>query len=336
MRLLSRDAWRMEIVHRDYSEESLKLATIWVFGIWFVKVLYESMPTISYLPISVYEPLGFVRAVPNALWPVLVSPLFLESLRFLLVLSLAAVFAVMLGDIRALRGRAASGAPASTGRGELLRLMPPLVTCVLLLVYQGVFRGYAGHISHEDTLLLYASFILATFPVANLVARRSGAIDPRVNLNALPVVVILFTMCLIYAVVGVYRLLYGAPTVFLDGSMTQWALRNTVDVFDPGPGMGFLLTEHRWLELLFLAGFPVITAMEITAPLVLFFRPWRIFFLTVFVIFHVLTYLFMDVLFRETLALYALFLDPAKVLDHLRSRRAGSSVREEAAAGTAG
>jgi len=189
-----------------------------------------------------------------------------------------------------------------------------------MTVYQVIFRGYAGHISHEDILLLYASYMLAGFPVANVIARKSGSVDPRVNLNALPIVAILFTLLMIYVVVAVYRLLYGAPEIFTSGSMIYWALRNTVEVHDPGPGLGFLLAEHRWLELIFLAGFPFITIMEFFAPLALVLRPFRVFFIPLFLAFHFSTYLFMDVIFRETLALYALFLDPVKVLAFFRLR----------------
>ncbi len=318
MSVMSRKFWSIELIHRDYSEESLKLATIWVFLIWLVKVLTESMPTIAMLPYSVYEPLGMIRFVPASLRPLLLTTPFLEGLRGLLVASLLAVFVVMLLDIRALRERrAGEPRPEARLRSELLRLSPAICACLLITLYEGVFRGYAGHISHEDTLLLYSSYFLAGFPIANLIARRSGRVDSSTNLNAIPVISILFTLCLIYTVVATYRVIYGAPDVFTNDSLTFWTLRNSIDVLDPGVGLGFSVIDRPWIEVILLAGFPVVTFLEFTAPLILVSVPFRRLWLFVMIPFHIMSWMYMDVLFKETLALYLLLIDPVTVKDFL-------------------
>lgn len=318
MSVLPRDFWSMKLIHRDYSEESLKLATIWVFLIWFVKVVKESIPTIAMLPYSVYEPLGMIRFVPTSLRPLLVTGPFLEGLRGLLVVSLLAVFAVMLSDIRAIRRRAVGEPRLETSlRSELLRLSPAIAACLLVTLYEGVFRGYAGHISHEDTLLLYSSYFLAGFPIANLIARRSGRVDSSTNLNAIPVISILFTLCLIYVVVATYRVINGAPDVFTNDSLTFWTLRNSIDVLNPGVGLGFSLIDHPWIAFVLMAGFPLVTLLELMAPLILVSTPFRLFFLLVMIPFHIMSWMFMDVLFKETLALYLLLVDPVTVKDFL-------------------
>ena len=313
----------MKLIHEDYSAESLRLATIWVFSIWLAKILSDSIPLISLLPYAVYEPVGMIRAIPGPLREILLGSGVLAALKALVIASLLATVATMALDIRALRRTRGRPGGESLNRG-LLWLAPPVAASLLLTLYEGLFRGYAGHISHEDTVLLYATYLLSAFPVADYIARRSNKFDASANLNQIAIVAVLLTLCATYTVVGTYRILHGGIGIFGTNSLTYWALRNTIDVLRPWVGWGFVLIDYPIAEQIFKLGFPIITIFEFLAPLSLVFLRFRILFLATFISFHIATLLFMDVVFRETLALYLLFLDPVKITDWIRARVRGA------------
>jgi hypothetical protein len=92
--------------------------------------------------------------------------------------------------------------------------------------------------------------------------------------------------------------------------------------------IGIAALEWPPVPTLLLIGFPLVTLVEVLAPLALFSRSFRVIFFATMVPFHVLTLLLMEVSFMENLLLYALLIDA--------SRRWPNFARLDAAAGDVG
>jgi hypothetical protein len=117
---------------------------------------------------------------------------------------------------------------------------------------------------------------------------------------------IAMVLCFSYTATGISRLVLGAPAVFHPDTLTAWIA-----------GYSFETTYHGWsvgravLDLplaaraLFSAGLILVTATELLAPCCLVSRRFRRLFLAIMIPFHLITYVTMNILFWENLALYA-------------------------------
>jgi len=291
----------MKLLHQNTSPETLKFVRVWVFGIWFLIIAQDPIHLLSFLPISVFEPVGFLRIIPISVRPLLIDSLFLYGIKIVTLISLVLVILNIFSK------------PAA------------VFACVFLTLYQGIVRGFGGHISHADLVLLYAAYFLALFPLADVMVKKGvgflplrsakdtsieeTAIHPMVNLNGIPLIAILSAMCFTYTLVGVYRIVYGGIETFTSGSITFWALRNSFQVLHPSWGFGKFLLDYPLFDKMLNFGFPFITLFEVFAPLCLISRRFRYAFLTVMIPFHFLSWFIMEVFFWESLALYILFFD---------------------------
>ena len=293
----------MKLLHQNASPETLKFVRVWVFGIWFLIIAQDPIHLLSFLPISVFEPVGFLRIIPMSLRPLLINSLFLYGLKIVTLISLVLVILNIFSK------------PAG------------VFACIFLTVYRGVVRGFGGHISHDDLVLLYAAYFLALFPLADAMVQegkwagfspsrslKDGSIvetanHMTVNLNGIPLIAILSTMCFTYTLVGVYRIVHGGIETFTSGSITFWALRNSFQVLHPTLGFGKFLLDYPLFDKMLNFGFAFITLFEVFAPLCLFSRWFRYAFLAVMIPFHFLSWIIMEVFFWENLALYIIFFD---------------------------
>ena len=286
----------MKLLHRDASPEALAFVRLYVFGLWFLSVLFDPLTVLSALPLSAFEPAGFLlRAVPDHMKGVLISAPFLYALKSTLLVSLAL---------------AAAG---------LLKSPAMLVSAFLLTIYQGIVRGF-GHINHADMAFLYAAYFLAFFDLADrLRGEDSAETGPAVSNAGLPLLAAAAFMLLTYMYIGVFRIVHGGAALFSSDTLKFWMVQNGFRDFYP--------VEFKWPSLLldypvlykFLkASFPILTLFEIFALFALVSRPFRVAFLLVIVPFHVMSVLFMNIRFEQNLFLCLLLLD----LDWLAPRRA--------------
>lgn len=277
------------VLHQDASPELLRLVRWLVFGIWFLKVATDALAPIAWLPLSIFEPAGLLALLPVRLKALLLTP------AFLLVLKLGTLG--LLG-------------------WTLWRWHPvtALLACLGLTVELGILRGFAAHIDHKDLALLYAAYWLAVLPFADRWAAARGETVPKpYTLSGIPIVAILASLCVTYMMVGVYRVTHGQLEVFTSGSMPYWAIRNTLQVSHPDWGWGRYLLEQPWLGAVLNAGFPVVTLFEVLAPLCLVSGRFRLAFALVMVPFHLFSWIFMEVFFWKSLALYVLLIDWQRV-----------------------
>jgi hypothetical protein len=285
------------LLHRDASPEAVRLLRIWVFGIWTAIVVLDPLPMLSRLPAAVFDPAGIAGAVPPAWRPFLISSGFLWALKLALLGSLALV----------LVDRSAKAAA--------------VVACALLTLYQGIVRGF-GYVDHAEIALLFASYFLAAFAIADSSVAKRAHRAAGVNPSAIPFVAILAALLFSYSFAGVYRVTHAGPAIFRSDSLAHWIVIDTHMLLQP-----FLSWEldrwvlgHPWAYALLKIGFPLQSLVEILAPFCLVSRAWRRVFLSVMVPFHLLSWALFKILFWENLLLYVLLFD----WSHWQRRFAGA------------
>jgi hypothetical protein len=277
----------MKLPHWDATPEALRLVRRLVFATWFVRVAFKPLEQLALIPPSLFEPVGPMALLPASVEHLLHGAAFLYALKAATLLSFALVIA-----------------------GVALRPMM-VASCVLMTVYACLWRGFAGHIDHESVLILFAGYLLTLFELADAWADRRGEqpVPGAPTRAGIPLTTILVVLCLAYTMVGIFRAMRGAPSVFTTNSLTFWALRNAYETAEPAWGWGKYVVEYPWLGRLLNGGFPIITLFELTALAALFSRWYRYVFLLVMVPFHLLSLFVLDVFFWENMVLYVLFFE---------------------------
>lgn len=277
----------MKLLHEDAPPEALRLVRGLVFATWFLRVAFKPLDQLWMIPASLIQPVGWMRPLPPALEQVLHNAAFLHGLKAAALLSFALVIA-----------------------GVALRPMM-VVACVLMTLFTSLWRGFAGHMDHESVLVLLAGYLLTLFALADARTERTGESPaPGGPTRAgIQLTGVLAVLCLAYMMVGVFRMVHGAPAVFTSNSLTFWSLRNAYETAEPAWGWGKYVLEYPWLARMLNWGFPVITLFELTALFALFSRRYRYTFLLVMVPFHLLSLFVLDVFFWENMVLYVLFFD---------------------------
>ena len=272
--------WIEPKVHgSDASVETARLITRAVFAVWFLIVLTAQAPFIRQLPISLFNPVGFLKAVPASVHLFLLQPGTFAALKEVTLLAL---------------GLAALG---------WFRTPAAVISCLLLTLIEGIYRGFGGHVNHTDLAFLYAAYLVTLFPLVDHFAGKQ-----KQTAGAIYVAVIAF-MLVTYMMTGVFRLTHGRLDVFLDDSITYWTVQNSFSTAKGFWQPGRLVLDYEWIRILLKLGFPLVTLIEALAPLCLISKPFRIIFLIVMAPFHVLSWLFLKIFFWHNLILFVLLLD---------------------------
>jgi hypothetical protein len=239
------------------------------------------------MPLAVFEPIGVLRLLPAALWPLACTTTALESLRAVLLAGLTLVVL---------------GVPG-------YRVLAPLV-CLLVTFQQGLVRGF-GYVSHGELGLLHAAWVLACFPAADALALRRPARLAAPVMYAAPMRIVAGVLAVVYAFIGIRRLVAGAPAIFLDGSILRWAALRSVQG-GVGEGYGAEAVAAPWMAALLVVGFPLVTLLEALTPLCLTSARFRWGWLAVMVPFHLATRAVLQIFFRYNLLLLPLFFTDAE------------------------
>lgn len=271
------------LLHAAASPAALRWLTAGVFGLWSWQVASASVHPLTVLPVSLYEPVGFLSFLPESVASIMLSHAFLLALQLLTAVT-TAVAALS-------RGGAACA----------------VLACAGVTLYEGIVRGFGGHISHHDLVLLYAAYGLALFQLADRVV--PAPTRPDATRSGIPLVATIALLCVTYSLTGLFRLLRGGTELFTSGSLTFWALRNSYQYINPIWGLGRYLPELPLVNTLLSLGYPIVTVFEVLAPVCLWSRRFRGVFLAVMIPFHLFSWLFMEIFFWESLLLYVLFLD---------------------------
>ncbi len=251
---------------------------LYIFGIWALSVLFDPLQVLSRLPFEVFEPVGVLHFLPEAVRRLLLGETFLFALKAATLASL----------VWAMAGRAVW--PAG------------LTASVLLTVYQGIVRGF-GTINHDHLPMLYAVYLLSLFSLADEAVRRrdpGGFAARRADLDRLAWVSIPAFMLIAYSFLGAYRFVFGGPALFASDALKQWILRNAHrEMYFVSWDPEAFLAAHPWVYTAVKTGFPAVTLVEFLAPLCLFVRPLRWVFLGVMIPFFFLNTLLMNIPFWQ-------------------------------------
>lgn len=267
-------------LYRGADERDFFRVRVAIFAVWALKLLATPLEELSLLPASAYASIGIpLKYVPAFILPetALLSPIFLLSLKW-------ATFMLIV--------------TAVTGP---FRNVSAVLACALLTVIQSLIRGF-GFINHAEIPLLYAAYVWTAFSFF------------RVKDHQAPFILFLTAFLLTYTFIAAHRIAYGGIEVFQTDRITYWIAEKTFDHSSYFQiGWGALLFQHEWLRGLFKAGFPVVTAVELLAPLALLSRPFRAVFLAVIYSFHLLCWLFMDLFFWESMLILVLLFDLSRL-----------------------
>ena len=67
----------MMLLQQDASPRTLRVVTWGVFGLWFIKIVFAPLHHLAMMPLSLYQPVGFLHVLPKWIHPWLVSAGFL-------------------------------------------------------------------------------------------------------------------------------------------------------------------------------------------------------------------------------------------------------------------
>lgn len=286
-------------LHASATAESLGLARILVFAIWFVYVIVDPVQRLTLLPHELFHTYGIFRLVPDEFWAALVTPAGLLGL-------VAVLLAVFVWAGIGLPGARAAAAAA----------------VVLGLVYLQVKKGFGGHFDHRELTLVYVTVFLLLTPAwdAFAVRRSPRAGRRRTDVYRASLIALCLVVILQYLFIGVARMFIGGPGVFMDGTLQRWIENRNLRPNPFGFDIGTWFLGQIWsvpLDLLFLGG----TILEIAAVILLFLPPgWvKVLFVVGFVAFHASIFLLMNVSFMENIVLLLLFFDLAYPLRRMRA-----------------
>jgi hypothetical protein len=277
-------------LHVQATASSLGLARVLVFGIWLYHLAVDPLQRLSELPRSAFAPPGVLAVVPGRIWDVVLRSSSLLAFKFGLLLALVLV---VLGLV-----------PSQVLLG---------VTAAGLVAYQGLVRGFSGHMNHAELALLYISMVFVFFPVFDGLTVRPWRTRARSGDRA-PYVAGMLVACLVlgltYFFVGAVRLwkgidLFGTST--LRDLVSSFALQDGrfdgASVVPSGVPAAILVLPPPTFKVAFAAS----TLIELSAPLALFSRRLRPFIVAGLLLFHLSILVAMNVPFPENMCLLALF-----------------------------
>jgi hypothetical protein len=285
------------LLHEQAGPRLLRLTRLGVFALWIVKLLLDPLWRLAEMPRELFQPVGILALLPASAINELLT---WNGLAALLVFTLG-VLVLALTD----------------------KAFPVVATvaAVLLTAYSCLIRGF-GPAVHTDIVLLLAVYALAGFAWTDWLALKFGgkstAMDRRYGWSSYPLVTIVAMLCLSYCLVGLNRTVAGGARVFTGDTMEAWAIDAGLRGYYFNTNIGWHIPEWPLIVLALRSGLPVITLFEITAPLCLASSHYRWIFIPVMLSFHLLSLVFMNILFFDDMLLYLLLVDWSRRFPALR------------------
>lgn len=285
------------MLHENASARTLGVLRAWVFLMWIADVASCRLAEAVLTPGFGVQ--GVLRILPRPVWEAILFP---EAMYVLQAVTIVVLVPLVLG----------------VGRYRPLAI----TACVLLTVIQGVLRGW-GHLNYRELALLYTTYVLAAFPAADgFSLRRTAARPAPAVMYQMPMILAALVMMLTYCFAGAYRIANNGVAIFLDDTILHYVVMRAAER-GPDRALGWWIGQYPAILWTLRIGYPLVTAMELLAPLVLVYRPLRWAWLAVMVPFHFSTGIFMCIWFPHNLALMPLLLtDSQRWLDRLWGRGA--------------
>jgi hypothetical protein len=115
-----------------------------------------------------------------------------------------------------------------------------------------------------------------------------------------------FWIALTYFYIGVARLQASGIKLYFTNTMVLNAFQHSLRAGYWNLGLGRNLPNEPWLQVFLSISFPLATALEIAAPLAVFVRKLTIPLVFCLLLFHVMIFLFMNLLFWQNMVLLSL------------------------------
>jgi len=288
----------IELIHAQAGPALLRLARLGIFVLWIVKLLLDPVWRLADLPTDLIRPVGLLAFVPPDSVP------FFWTEASLMLLWIVTLMVLIMG----LTNRAFA--------------LVASVAAILLTVYSSVIRSF-GPAVHTDIVLLLSTYALALFAWADWVQARIAR-KPTTAASSAPLIAIVSFLCLSYCLVGLNRAIVS-PQVFTGNSMEVWTIDASLRAYYFNTGVGWHIPQWPMVVFFLRAGLPVITLLEITAPLCLISPLYRCIFIPVMLSFHLLSLVLMNIFFFDDMLVYLLLVDWSKRFPALRAKNAGAS-----------
>jgi len=277
----------MRAIHRQASASSLGLLRIVIFGTWALIPIVERLPLLAEIPTRVFAPPGPLAILPSDTIAWLTSGGGLWAVTLLVVVG--------------------SGIVAL---GVLPYRAVAVSVALMIMLHQGVVRGFSGHINHAELAIAYTAFVIALFPIYDglSIVKPTESQSTSVLMYRAPFLISMVIFTVSFSFAGVARLSEGLEFFATDTLRNLFAERWLGSIaIDQGA-----IREVPWyldetLAVPIRSMFVVTTLLEIVAPVLLIWRSTRMAFVVFAIGFHVVNLAFLGVTFFENLVLLVVF-----------------------------
>lgn len=271
------------MLYSNADENVLGFVRAFVFGIWFLAILFDPIQQLAELPIEIFEPVGLLSFLPDGFWEIALTENFLLGLKITLLVLLLL---------------------ASLGT----KFFQPIATFVALLLTleQGIIRGF-GFVNHKELAILYAVYILAIFPSADGFSLQKSKPKSQ-ETYAFAMFFITSVILLAYSIIAIHRVTNAGFEIFEGESIRFYIAKLTFTGSLYENKFGILVLINEFLNSLVNFGFVLTTVLEILSPLCLFYKKIRWFWLVVIGVFHFATLFLMNIFFWQNLLLLIVLL----------------------------
>jgi hypothetical protein len=271
---------------RSGSAAALGLGRITVFGLWLALIAPAPMALYSELPVELFMPVGIFRLLPTEVYHLLLNARLLWVFKAALVMGCG----LLVLGVRPYRPLA-------------------VPTCLMILFYDGLMKGFNAYINHSQIVLLYGTMIIALFPAGDglsIMGRKYPLASP--NLYVAPILMIAFILCLTYSFIGTRRIVRGGLAIFQGEAILTYMATRSLQHSLYGFAYGLLPLSYPLPAPAFKIGYAITTVFEILSPLCLIWTWFRRVWVPVILLFHVVTLLTMNIFFWENILLILVFI----------------------------
>lgn len=276
-------------LHADASAESVAMIRVGVFLLCALEGLIL-MRQVMPIPLDALTPFGFLTMLPPGVLAWMTSA---NGQYLLLSLGVGSALAAVVGV-----------AP---------RFSMPVAT-VCFVVTQALPRALQAVVNHAQVPVMLAAMLLSLGPSTDaLVLWPKRPRDTRRDPGAYQATLVLIVamICVGYTFIASHRLAYGGWALFSSDSLSQWLVQRNLSATNPEASLGLAIVRTPWLATAAQVSFPLLTSLELLAPLCLFSRRFRWVFVPGMLAAHAGIYLLMHISFSQLACLYVLFIDSA-------------------------
>jgi len=295
------------MIYQKATIRDLGFARVVIFGLLLARLLMDPLDQLADFPFGAFISHGLLNLIPSSFmqWMLTTNHLLAFKWGYAAVLTFC-----------------------------VLGLGPPLPTMIIAVLgaifYDGLTRGFGGHINHQELIVTHCAILISFFPcysglALNRLIRRTDVEPTAVQVAAsrLGLRAVCFWIALTYFYIGVARIESSGIKVYFTNTMVLNAFEHSLRAGYWNLGLAHDLGNHTWLQVFLTLVFPFGTALEIAAPLAVLVRQLTIPLVACLLLFHTMIFLFMNLFFWQNMVLLSLL-----VLGAARREQYGPNISE--------